>query len=217
MPLAWPWRDSPIIRLLGAAVSWFLFTFSFSTLYLTALTVLSLGGYCASGGPYQIEVECPANVLAFTPWNIFGGLLAVGISVFFAQGFATPLVLWAWPILFVGLSIPFFISVAFGIWGNVFLGLMFVVMGLFPAWLFVRGGDRGFAFLGSRNLQGQNFRGGENDKPAFRMIGRRPGADTEPVDATAGDWLLAIALTLVSAGAGIYVANLAWAAATGPQ
>lgn len=215
VPLAWPWRDSPIVRLFGAAFSWLLFTFSFTTLYLTAFTVMSLGGYCASGGPYQIEVECPANVLAFTPWNIFGGLLAVAISVFFAQGFGTPLIAWAWPILFVGLSVPFFWSVPYGAWGNAFIGVMFVVMGLVPIWLFFKSGDARLAFLGTRNLQGNNFTGGDNSKPSFRLIGRRPGADVEPVEAGPADWILAIGVAGVSAGLGVYLAQLAWAAASG--
>lgn len=215
MPLAWPWRDSPIIRFLGAALSWFMFTFSFTTLYLTALTVLSLGGYCASGGPYEIAVQCPDSVLAFTPWNIFGGLIAVAISAFLAQGFGTPLIVWAWPILFVGLSIPFFVSVSYGIWVNLFIGVMFVVMGLGPVWLFLKGGAAKFAFLGTRNVQGNNFVGGDNAKPAYQLIGRRPDADVEPVEATAGDWLLGLGVAIAAGGAGVWVAQIAWAAASG--
>lgn len=202
------------MRFFGAAISWFLFAFSFTTLYLTAFTVMSIGGYCASGGPYQIEVECPANVLAFTPWNIFGGLLAVFLSSLFAQGFATPLIVWAWPILFVGLSVPFFVSVAYGAWFNGVIGLMFVGMGLVPVWLFIKGGELRLSLLGSRNIHGHNFRGGDNTKPSYLLIGRRPGADTEPVDANAGDWLLALGVTIVAGGSGIYVAQLAWAAAS---
>ncbi len=214
-PLAWPWRD--FARWSGSSapcVSWFLFTFSFTTLYLTAFTVMSLGGFCASGGPYQIEVECPANVLAFTPWNIFGGLLAVVVSVLFAQGFGTPLVLWAWPILFTGLSVPFFYSAAYGAWGNAIVGVMFAVMGLGAVWIFFKGGGLRLGLLGSRNIHGNNFVGGDNTKPAYQLIGRRPGADVEPVDATAGDWMLALGVTLVAGGAGIWVAQLAWAAAS---
>lgn len=217
VPLAWPWRDSPVIRFLGAAFSWLLFTFSFTTLYLTAFTVMSIGGYCASGGPYQIEVQCPDNVLAFTPWNIFGGMIAVAVSLLFAQGFATPLVLWAWPILFTGLSIPFFYSAAYGAWGNIFIGVMFLVMGLGAVWIFFKGGGLRLGLLGSRNLQGNNFIGGDNAKPAYRMIGRRPGVDTDAVDATRGDWLLALGVTVIAGGSGIYLAQLAWAAASGAQ
>lgn len=202
------------MRFFGAAVSWFLFVFCFSTLYLTAFTVMSIGGYCASGGPYQIEVECPANVLAFTPWNIFGGLLAVFIGSIFAQGFGTPLIVWAWPILFVGLSVPFFVSAYYGDWGNGIVGVLFVVMGLVPVWLFIKGGQLRLSLLGSRNLRGNNFRGGDNTKPSYLLIGRRPGADVEPVDATFGDWVLALGITIVASGLGIYLAQLAWAAAT---
>ena len=95
MPTFWPWRRTPIIRVLGSLVSWFGFAVCFSLLYLTAVTVTSLGGYCASGGPYVIEVECPDNVVAFAPLSIWGGLLAVAIAIVFAQGFGTQLIIWA--------------------------------------------------------------------------------------------------------------------------
>lgn len=211
--MTWPWRDSPVVRFLGAALSWFLFAFCFTTLYLTAFTVMSLGGFCASGGPYQIEVECPANVLAFTPWNIFGGLLAVAIGALFAQGFGTPLIVWAWPILFVGLSVPFFVSAAFGDWFNGVIGVMFVVMGLVPVWLFIRGGELALSLRGSRNIQGRNFRN-DRDTPGSILVGRRPDPGPDAVPANAGDWMLALGITIVAGGAGIWVAQLAWAAAS---
>jgi hypothetical protein len=213
-PLAWSWRDSAIVRILGAAVSWFGFMLCFVLLYLTSHTVLSLGGYCASGGPYVIEVQCPENVLAFTPWNIFGGLLAVAISVFIAQGFGTPLVVWAWPLLFVGLSIPFFMAALGGDIVGIILGVMFFVMGIVPVWFFIKGGALSLALLGSRNARGQNFTGGENAKLAYRMIGRRPGADTDAVTPTSGDWALSTGITIVFGGLGIIVAQAWWAAVT---
>ena len=35
---------------------------------------MDLGGFCASGGPYVVAVECPDAVLATTPLSIFGGV-----------------------------------------------------------------------------------------------------------------------------------------------
>ncbi|MEQ1854678.1 MAG: hypothetical protein ABMA01_24180, partial [Chthoniobacteraceae bacterium] len=91
-----PWRKSPLVRIVGSAGSWFLFSLSFSLLFQVTITVMALGGTCASGGPYEIAVECPDNVAAFAPLSIFGGLLSVGVSLFLAQGFGTPLSAWAW-------------------------------------------------------------------------------------------------------------------------
>mgnify|MGYP001149551442 CR=1 FL=1 len=74
-----PWMTSPLARLAGSALSWFLFALSFTLLFLVSYTVLALGGSCASGGPYEIAVQCPEGVAAFAPLSIFGGLIAVGI------------------------------------------------------------------------------------------------------------------------------------------
>jgi hypothetical protein len=38
---------------------------------------LDIGGYCASGGPYEISVQCPPAVIASTPLSIFGGIGAL--------------------------------------------------------------------------------------------------------------------------------------------
>jgi len=66
--------QTPIWRVLGSAASWLLFSFCFSLLYLGSTIVMGLGGYCATGGPYVIETECPDSVVATVPLSIFGGL-----------------------------------------------------------------------------------------------------------------------------------------------
>ena len=96
--------NGPAARMLGSAVSWLLFSISFTLLYQVSAVVMGLGGFCASGGPYVIETQCPDAVVIFAPLSIFGGLIAAAIGLFFARGFGTPLVIWAWPILFVGLG-----------------------------------------------------------------------------------------------------------------
>lgn len=55
------------------------FVFSLVLVYLSMRAVMDVGGYCASGGPYAIEVECPEGV----PWKILLGVF--GMMVF---GFA---------------------------------------------------------------------------------------------------------------------------------
>ena len=98
------WRDSPLVRIAGSAVSWFVFALSFTLLFQVSTSVLALGGYCASGGAYEIAVQCPDAVSFFAPLSIFMGLAGVFLGVYLSQGFGTPLQTWAWPILFCGLG-----------------------------------------------------------------------------------------------------------------
>jgi hypothetical protein len=206
VPTFWPWRRSPIIRALGSLVSWFGFAFCFSLLYLTAVTVTALGGYCASGGPYEIEVECPANVVAFTPLSIWGGLLAVAIAIVFAQGFGVPLIIWAWPVLFVGLGWTFLLSfINYGDITGIVIGIMFVIMGLAPLALAIRAGWRS-TLIGTVNIRGEAF-----DRSTERSGMWLPQARTdEKVLATAGDWGGAVIIAALGAGLGWYLAQLVW-------
>jgi hypothetical protein len=202
----WPWRRTPIVRVLGSFVSWFGFAFCFSLLYLTSVTVTALGGYCASGGPYVIEVECPGNVVAFTPLSIFGGLIAVAIAIVFAQGFGTPLIIWAWPILFVGLGWTFLLSfINYGDITGIIIGVLFVIMGLAPLTLALRAGWRS-TLIGTVNVRGEAF-----DRSRERTGMWLPNAQTnEDVTATARDWLAAFVITVLGAGVGYYAAQLLW-------
>jgi hypothetical protein len=202
---------------LGSVVSWLLFSISFTLLYMGSATVMGLGGFCASGGPYVIQTECPDAVVAFVPLSIFGGLIAVGIGAIFAQGFGTPLITWAWPVLFVGLGAAFLISSAQP-GGITFLiiGIMFVAMGLVPLVLEFRVSPQR-AFLGTTNASDVRFV--ENAKARWSPTqyanfgSRESGA---PVPPTAGDWTLSLGILLATVGLGIYLAMLMWSAASAP-
>src|SRR4051812_49093617 len=148
------WTTSPLARFAGSAISWFLFVLSFSLLFQVSTSVLALGGYCASGGPYEIAVECPEAVAAFAPLSIFGGLIGVGIGVFFTRGFGTPLTSWAWPSLFCGLGIAFLAGffTAGDITGLI-VGTMFEIMGLVPLVLELRASPQRL-LIGQRALDG---------------------------------------------------------------
>ena len=209
--MAWPWRDSVLVRVMGAFVSWAGFVTCFTLLFLVSYALMALGGSCASGGPYVIEVECPANVALFAPLSIVGGFLFAGIALLFAQGFGTPLVVWAWPILFVGLSVPFFVSGTTGDVSGWIVGAVFLLMGVAPLLLLLRGTDRWTLFLGSRSAAGRQFVTA-SDRPVFRLINRRPGAQTDLVRPTAGDWLLSLGVVTLAVMAGIFAARLLWAA-----
>jgi hypothetical protein len=189
-------------------VSWFGFTFCFTLLYLSSAVVMGLGGYCASGGPYVIETECPDAVVATTPLSIFGGLAAVALGVFFTRGFGTPLVSWAWPVLFVGLGAAFLIASAQP-GGITFLviGVLFVAMGLVPLVIEIRASVRNL-LLGTHNVAGVKFESNGNGRRSLMQFGNWQKSESdEAAVPTVGDWTLALGITIVAIGLGIYLAD----------
>jgi len=207
---------SPLWRVLGSVVSWLLFTLSFSLLYMGSAVVMGLGGFCASGGPYVIETECPDAVVAFVPLSIFGGLAAAAIGAIFAQGFGTPLISWAWPILFCGLGAAFLISstVPGGI-TFLIIGVVFVVMGAAPLVLEFRASAQRL-FLGSTTAADRKFvEGGSARWSPTQMMNVGSGESTEPAPPTAGDWTLSLGILIASVALGITLATLLWSAVGG--
>ncbi len=218
---------SPLWRYLGSAVSWLLFTFCFTLLAVGASIVMGLGGFCASGGPYVIQTQCPDVVTWSAPVSIFGGLIAVAIGVVLASGFGTPLVSWAWPILFIGLGLAFLGSgIASGVDGIVFdlLAVMFILMGGVPLVLELRADPQGF-FLGSTNADrtpfvtretGRRSLYGFRTKPLNQPFSSVTASDQDaaapapaaagPIAPTARDWVLSIGILLVFGGLGVYLA-----------
>lgn len=207
---------SPLWRVLGSIVSWLLFSICFTLLYMGSATVMGLGGFCASGGPYVIQTECPDAVVAYVPLSIFGGLAAAAIGAIFAQGFGTPLISWAWPILFCGLGAAFLIaSTAPGGITFLIIGVVFVIMGLVPLVLEFRASAQRI-FLGSTTASDVRFveSGGARYSPTqVTHWGARESGD--PVVPTGGDWALSIGILVASVALGISLAMVLWAAAGG--
>ncbi len=202
------WRDQPLTRIAGSAISWFIFTACFTLLFQISLAVMALGGSCASGGPYQIAVQCPDNVW-LAPVSIWAGLGSVALSVAIAQGFGTPLTTWAWPILFVGLGGAFLASfvIALDITGLI-IGIMFVVMGLIPLAIELRASPQR-VFLGSRDAAGTPFAEGERARPSLLSRRAAIAEDAVPVAPRARDWALSLAIVVDATVAGVATAN-AW-------
>jgi hypothetical protein len=201
------WRDSALTRVLGAAASWFLFALSFTLLFLVSFVVMSLGGSCASGGPYEIAVECPQNVAAFAPLSIFGGLVAVGIALGIAQGFGTPLTTWGWPILFIGLGIPFLLA---GEVTGYVIGTLFIVMGAAPLVLELRASPQR-VLLGTRAANGAPLYEGERARRSLLSMG--PPNPEGAVQPTTAHWLVALAMPVIFGGLGVLAAQ-AWFSAS---
>jgi hypothetical protein len=196
----------PLWRVIGSVVSWALFAFCFTLLFLGATTVMGLGGYCASGGPYVIETECPAAVVATLPASIFGGIGAVAVGIFLARGFGTPLFSWAWPVLFIGLGIGFVLAaVTTGAWSFLLVGVLFVVMGAVPLVLELRLNPREL-FLGATNALDEAFVKPENARRSIFSVGlARPGGEVVP---TGLDWVTSLGIAAASIGAGIWLGQL---------
>ncbi|MES2169660.1 MAG: hypothetical protein V4479_02900 [Actinomycetota bacterium] len=186
--------------MLGSIVSWFLFALSFTLLVQAVFGVMSVGGTCASGNtPYVIAHQCPDASLWAAP-AVFGGLIAVALSFFLAQGFGTSLIVLAWPILFGVLGIVFVSSLE--IIGYL-LGAMFLVMALIPLILALRASAQR-VFLGAVNAAGERFTEGANARQIPFSVSF-PDSDN-PVRATAVNWLASIVIWLVASGAGFWLA-----------
>lgn len=201
---------SPLGRIFGSFLGWALFSFCMMLLLQGFFSLMSIGGSCASGGPYSIEVECPDAVALFMPLSIYGGLAAVALSLFLARGFGTSLIILAWPILFCSLGGGFLWAffVAGDITGLV-IGIMFEAMGLIPLVLALRVSPQS-VFLGAINVRGERFYEGENPKASF--LGPRYESSENGARPTAMDWSYSLAILVVALGLGYYAARAAYAA-----
>jgi hypothetical protein len=127
------------VRVVAVVVGLAGFTASLTVLFLSMRAVLDIGGYCASGGPYQIATTCPQGVDWATPLSIFVGIAFLGVYWYGSAALPGPhLVLLAWPALFLslgynfweyGLNPPGDASIA---WGWIVCGVLFVGMGGLP-------------------------------------------------------------------------------------
>lgn len=193
--------SGPGWRIAGAIVAWLMFAYSFTVLYQGISILSNLGGFCASGGPYVIETECPAIVSAALPLGFIGVFLSWMIALVFQRGFSAPLVVWGWPILFVGLGLEFFLSIPIsGAFVGILCGTLFVVMGIAPLIFELRAGPRRIV-LGKTNVNEVRFLDKPGAPRTFYAFGRDdPGETVVP---TPGDWLLSLVVSLGSIAAGV--------------
>ena len=199
-------------RVPGAFLAWLLFAASFTYLLLASGALGSMGGFCASGGPYEISVEC-TNAIMLMPLTFLGIFLAAAIAFVFQGGFAAPLLVWGWPILFVGLGAQFFWQIQYGaVFVGILCGTLFVVMGIAPLIFEFRAGPRRI-ILGRSNVNDVRFTDREGAPRTFYAFGRvDPGTTTTP---TAADWALSLGVTAASIALGVWLGMLAFGAAAG--
>jgi hypothetical protein len=120
--------------------------------YLSMRSVMDVGGFCAEGGPFEIETHCPQGVPGVMVGALLGGLVLafvyVGVAVVKGiPSFAGLL----WPALFLSLGWNF-LEYAFDppgtgggvVWGWLVCGVVFVLMGGLPLLVMLPTTVRGF-------------------------------------------------------------------------
>ena len=114
---------------------------SLTLLFLSMRAVMDVGGFCAEGGPYEIQTHCPEGTALLLPLSIFAGLgsaALVGWKGSQIGGAFGALVGLAWPALFISLGWNF---LEYGlwppggdgiVWGWLIPGVIFEAMGILP-------------------------------------------------------------------------------------
>lgn len=175
-------------------------TAALTVVFYCMRAVMDIGGFCASGGPYEIAHPCPDGVPGLMVGAILGGLAMCGVYAFHA--FGVNLVWLAWPALFLSLGWNF---LEYGIdapdgsgpaAGWLICAVLFILMGGVPLVVGVVWMARG--------------RTGPSVGIATMRATLRPGSDPgrrEHFDAWARAGhprVYAVALQLVAIGAGIW-------------
>lgn len=201
------WRDTAAVRVLGSVLGWFSTALALTLLYRATDALAALGGSCARGGPYVVAVECTDAIALFMPLSIVGGLAVVFIAHALAGGFGTPVWLYAWPGLFVSLSVVFFRAFLLGGDGvGLFIGLLFLVMGLAPLALILPAAPQRM-LIGRVDAQGRPF--WEAHPARAHLLSLRPPAAPGENRATAADGALSLGIAIGASTFGVWV-GAAW-------
>ncbi len=201
------WRDAAALRVLGSVLAWFSTAVALTLLYRSTDALAALGGYCARGGPYVIAVECTDAIALFMPLSILGGLAALAIGTGLARGFGTPTWLYAWPGLFVSLSIVFFRTFLLGGDGvGLFLGLLFLVMGLAPLAVILPAAPQRM-LIGRVDARGRAF--WEAHPARAHLLSMAAPASPGDNRASAADWVLSLGIAVGASALGVAV-GAAW-------
>lgn len=151
--------------------------------FLSMRSVMDVGGFCAEGGPFEIEQHCPQGVPGVMIGSLWGGIILAGVYVWQTlknkvPGFTGLL----WPALFLSLGWNF-LEYAFNppgtgggvVWGWLICGILFLLMGGLPLLVMLPATIRGFTH------QAERPRGWPVGMPLERM--QRVTARVQPGDA----------------------------------
>ena len=152
-------------------------------------------------------------MVAYVPLSIFGGLAAVAIGAFFAAGFGTPLISWAWPVLFVraGAGVPHRVDAARR--DHVPPDRHHVRRdGARSRWCGRCERACSTLFLGTTNVAGVGFVPSGRARSSYLQLSRWDPPDSDDtVTPTVGDWTLSLGIAAVAVVLGIYLANQVYA------
>jgi hypothetical protein len=201
-------RGHAIRRILGSAITWFSVSSAILLLASAMLSVMAVGGTCASGNSaYEIAVECPDNAF-LAPVSIVGGLIGIFAGLMLAGGFGVSVVGFGWLALFGGLG-SIFLSGFFlaGDTTGLIVGIVFVIMGIVPISGQLIGAPRQ-TMLGRIRATGEQY---FTTKKEFEDLTRinAPKAATL-VRPRALDWMLSLGVWLGASALGAWVGSLAF-------
>ena len=120
--------------------------------YLSMRAVMDVGGFCAEGGPFDIETHCPQGVPGIMVGGLLGGLVLAFVYVGVAVWRGIPsFAMLLWPALFLSLGWNF-LEYAFDppgagggvVWGWLICGIVFMLMGGLPLLVMLPATIRGF-------------------------------------------------------------------------
>jgi hypothetical protein len=98
-------KRPPYVRVAVLSVCVLLIGLSVAWLYFPMRAVLSVGGYCAEGGPYVIETHCPEGSTLFLMLGVPLWFAGVFIGLFIAATLSAPQPIFAgWALLFGALG-----------------------------------------------------------------------------------------------------------------
>jgi Short C-terminal domain len=127
-----------VLRWAGSLIGLAGVAFSLTLLYKSMRAVQAIGGFCASGGPYQIAHTCPKGVTGLFPLAIIGGLIFLGLFFICAGERGRLVARLAWPALFLSLGWNFLdyglhLTSGHGVNGGFLTcAVIFILMGAVP-------------------------------------------------------------------------------------
>lgn len=173
----------PFVRIVVALVCLAVVAAGLTILFLGMRSVMAIGGYCASGGPYVIAQKCPDGAWLIPVGIIVGLIAAFGYAMAAAKLPGPRLWPLLWPALFLSLGWNF---LEFGLnppvgdgvaWGWLICAITFFVMGAAP-----------LAFILSRaGLHAVFWADAPSQVPVdpYRGVGYPPRSGTVPHPASA--------------------------------
>jgi len=194
-------------RMLGSAIAWFSVSAAVTLLAAAMLSLMAVGGSCASGGPYEIAVECPDNAY-LAPVSIVGGLIGVLAGLMLAGGFGVSVLGFGWLALFGGLGSIFLAGfVLAGDTTGLIVGIVFILMGVVPITGQLIAAPRQ-TMLGRIRATGEQYYTSKAEYDHLVLI--NAGKAATLVRPRAIDWLLSLGVWVGASALGAAVGSLAF-------